>query len=1096
MPAVPIILGAAAAAGVASTIGTAIVASITTATISASVATAIGTGVIAGGLTAIQGGSSNDILKSAVLSGIGSYVGGQVASKVTSTVAANTGASLVDLEPALRELSKEGITAGGVAAITAGNVAGQAVNAAITGRPIEDAALLGLATSIPTALTASKDFQSLDRVAQNVIASSLQASALGTDVGTAALTSLVSSSEIVAKAIKQIPDGEEFIKQNPIFAKYIVDSVSSALVAKLSGADVTESVIASLARTTGDVLAREFQNAQNSQSVTEARQKNDEAIRLQQQAAAARDELTQLLATNKRDVDNLNNLLEAYPRNKETYDQALRRYNGLVRDYDRLNYDAEWRNYITQRASLEGLSAEQFIARDANQIASQLETYSFQLDNNIKNLNRTTENLQNNGFFDNYDRLVNNIKTYDAQYTTLVRDVNVLAENLSSTSASLFNDFVTELETTLAPLTAFQDETVPDQDILAEIQPVAPPTELLAGGNTSQLPVEDQELLKQIQDVAQRPDITGQEGSTELAGPQAPSFIDFIDRQNERLVGGPQLSTETDGGVTINSYRQPVVGTLPDGRQYTYNIVIDVDTGERFYEYSTEIPSGQELVADTSVVTASRNKPDFQAMYAEPGAGAGGDLASDIENIIRGDGLVPEEIVEVSQPSPVIPELQVPIVVPREPEPVVAPTEQPTIVEPTQPPPVIQEPIPEVPTGEVTDQEIKDVIDQQTPTIVGEEGEAPVTPTLPGGIGESTVGGGDDQVVEIAPTPIPEPLPEAIPDEVIPELQPEPQPEPIPEQITEDEIAKIIEEELFGPTPTTPEEPIAEPPVVEEEIVPPAEEEVLPEEPVAPPVVEEEVVPPILEEPVEPSPVEEEIQLPTPVQPEPEVLPPELPEEVTQEEIENIIAEELFGPQVPPTEELPVEPPLLPIELEQLPIDLPGAGEEVIGIPDGVPSEEGAITEEGEGGAGFEPEAQEPGFEGEPEAPIATPEEDEDQAILDLIRDLEQEEGLEEVPVEEEPLFFDEEGMEEIPLEPETPVEEVVEPTRGTRPIVTLVPRQRSFQRPGEAAPYRVTGQDESGILGRKQPLFGGDEDLQRAEWNRRSLRLKRLLGL
>jgi hypothetical protein len=45
-------------------------------------------------------------------------------------------------------------------------------------------------------------------------------------------------------------------------------------------------------------------------------------------------------------------------------------------------------------------------------------------------------------------------------------------------------------------------------------------------------------------------------------------------------------------------------------------------------------------------------------------------------------------------------------------------------------------------------------------------------------------------------------------------------------------------------------------------------------------------------------------------------------------------------------------------------------------------------------------------------------------------------------------------------------------------------------------APYRVTGQDESGILGRKQPLFGGDEDLQRAEWNRRSLRLRRLLGL
>lgn len=581
-----------------------------------------------------------------------------------------------------------------------------------------------------------------------------------------------------------------------------------------------------------------------------------------------------------------------------------------------------------------------------------------------------------------------------------------------------------------------------DQDVLDEIKPQAPPDELLAGGDTSQLPVEDQELLNQIQDVAQRPDITGQEGSTQLAGPQAPSFIDLIDRQNERLVGGPQLSTETDGGVTINTYRQPVVGTLPDGRQYTYNIVIDVDTGERFYEYSTEIPSGQELVADTSVITASRNKPDFQTMYAEPGAGGGGgDIAADIESIISGEGLVPEEIVEVSQPSPVIPELQVPIVVPREPESVFTPTEQPTIVEPTQPPPVIEQPIPEVPTGEITDQELEQAIQE-----------------------------------EVAPTPEPLPL--------------EPQPEPV----IEDEIKQIIQEELFSPTPTTPEEPIAEQPI-EEEVIPPAQEEVIPEEPITPPVAEEEVTPPVVEESVEPIPVEEEIQLPTPVQPEPEVLPPEIPEEVTQEEIENIIAEELFGPQMPPTEQLPVEPPFVPVEQEEFPIDLPGAGEEVIGIPEGVPEGEGTVVEE-EGGVGFEPEAQEPGFESEPETPITTPEEDEDQAILDLIRDLEQEEGLEEIPVEEEPLLLDEEGMEEIPLEPETPVEEVTPPTTGTRPALTVVPRQRTFQRPGEAAPYRVTGQDESGILGRKQPLFGGDEDLQRAEWNRRSLRLRRLLGL
>jgi hypothetical protein len=35
-----------------------------------------------------------------------------------------------------------------------------------------------------------------------------------------------------------------------------------------------------------------------------------------------------------------------------------------------------------------------------------------------------------------------------------------------------------------------------------------------------------------------------------------------------------------------------------------------------------------------------------------------------------------------------------------------------------------------------------------------------------------------------------------------------------------------------------------------------------------------------------------------------------------------------------------------------------------------------------------------------------------------------------------------------------------------------------------------------AGILGAKKPLFGGDEDQQRAIWNRRSLRLRRALGL
>ncbi|MEK9812962.1 MAG: hypothetical protein VW440_07985, partial [Bordetella sp.] len=50
-----------------------------------------------------------------------------------------------------------------------------------------------------------------------------------------------------------------------------------------------------------------------------------------------------------------------------------------------------------------------------------------------------------------------------------------------------------------------------------------------------------------------------------------------------------------------------------------------------------------------------------------------------------------------------------------------------------------------------------------------------------------------------------------------------------------------------------------------------------------------------------------------------------------------------------------------------------------------------------------------------------------------------------------------------------------------------------------ETTPFasRVTGEALASILGEKEPLFGGDEDEQRAVWNRRSLRLlSRALGL
>jgi len=664
-----------------------------------------------------------------------------------------------------------------------------------------------------------------------------------------------------------------------------------------------------------------------------------------------------------------------------------------------------------------------------------------------------------------------------------------------------------------------------DQDVLDEIKPQAPPDELLAGGDTSQLPVEDQELLNQIQDVAQRPDITGQEGSTQLAGPQAPSFIDLIDRQNEQLSGGPQFSTETDGGVTINTYRQPVVGTLPDGRQYTYNIVIDVDTGERFYEYSTEIPSGQELVADTSVLTASRNKPDFQTMYAEPGAGGGGsDIAADIESIISGEGLVPEDVTEVVTDTTLPSQVQLPVVV------------TPTVAGGV----TGGETIAQIPTGEVTDQEIKDVIDQQTPTVIGGKGEAPITPTLPGGAGETTVVNGE------APTTVTKGEAPTTVDTIINGDVAETGQASVPGgEISDEEIINIIVGE--GNVPPSGELPAtsvvggeeAPTTVVSGEDTTPGG---LPDETITDEAGADSVVgggDQVVE--IAPTVPGGEQIAPTipgggeiaPTIPGGGEIAPTIPGgegEISDEDLINII----IGEGTPPTAggggedivvgggEIPTVPggeqvlPTVPggdvtdILQPTLPggagegdtvingggeadIVLGGSGEGEATLPGGEGEDsiggglgDGEITDQdiiniitgGDTGVGGGGEDTTPAGGGEDKVAPTIPGGD-DEAILDLIRDLEQEEG-----------------MEEIPLEPETPVEEVTPPTTGTRPVVTVVPRQRGFQRPGEAAPYRVTGQDESGILGRKQPLFGGDEDLQRAEWNRRSLRLKRLLGL
>lgn len=107
-------------------------------------------------------------------------------------------------------------------------------------------------------------------------------------------------------------------------------------------------------------------------------------------------------------------------------------------------------------------------------------------------------------------------------------------------------------------------------------------------------------------------------------------------------------------------------------------------------------------------------------------------------------------------------------------------------------------------------------------------------------------------------------------------------------------------------------------------------------------------------------------------------------------------------------------------------------------------------------------------------------------------------ETITEQPVDIEDLITDEEIMriltETTGGEPTTatpgeftPVLDLSTPVTRTPSAITREPRSVS---------PRVTGEALSGLLKPKEPLFGGDEDAQRAVWNRRSLRLRRALGL
>jgi len=447
--------------------------------------------------------------------------------------------------------------------------------------------------------------------------------------------------------------------------------------------------------------------------------------------------------------------------------------------------------------------------------------------------------------------------------------------------------------------------------------------------------------------------------------------------------------------------------------------------------------------------------------------------------------ITPEEIISEIQPEPVTPEPIVTeeAVVPRETE-VAAP--QPEIVAETTPESVTPAPVEPAPEASVQDEipieaaPVEDVVEPepvkpQQPEpfppiteddllqalideeIIPEEAavetesifEAPeIAPEAPGEGQPAEKIPAKEVVVEPVveevpifeePLPIPETIPEVVPEvepEVVPEVEPvvEPVVEPTEEDAISDQdlLQALVDEGLLPEEVLTPEEPTAE-------VAPETPQEVLPEEVLPEEVLPEEEVP-IFEEPL---PEEEPI---------PEAMPEVEPEPVLPEE--GAVDEEVAPESEPITEEPAVSDQDVLDELVE-----EDAGEETM------PEED----------AGEE----------------TMPEEDTDEEVTPEEGEVLPEEETAKEPTEEEPET--ERQRTEAPSSIDKLIASLLLSDQGGRGNMASAPRRVITQE--SISPREISG-SVTGIIGKKQPMFSSDEDEQSAEWNRRSLRLRKVLGL
>jgi hypothetical protein len=207
MPAAPFIAAIAVGSGAAAAIGTAVVGALTAATVSTAVATAIGSGIISAGISIASGAKASDVLKSAVIGGVASYVGASVASSVTSSVA-NAAAGNATTSSIAASLGKvAGSMAGGGVSSAVGSVLsgkGDPIEALIKGG-LTAGLTSGVMEGVRATLSNVPGFDKYDTATgktvrgeapvavQRAVSAGLAAGALGKDADKAVLNSVLNS---------------------------------------------------------------------------------------------------------------------------------------------------------------------------------------------------------------------------------------------------------------------------------------------------------------------------------------------------------------------------------------------------------------------------------------------------------------------------------------------------------------------------------------------------------------------------------------------------------------------------------------------------------------------------------------------------------------------------------------------------------------------------------------------------------------------------------------------------------------------------------------------------------------------------------------